>query len=127
MIAVEETETLAILSAAASILIFVSTFPQVRQTWKTKLTRDNNLWNLIFCVGGLAVWTTYAAVSFQWIFVIGDGVDMVLWGSVLFVKVQNVRAGRESPQRVFKSEYCRKHGHIYYDEERCLICNGEKK
>jgi uncharacterized protein with PQ loop repeat len=84
-----------ILSSVASILIFCSTFPQMRQTLKTRLTRDLNLMNLIFCVSGLTVWTTYAAVTWQPIFVIGDGVDTAMWATVLVIKVTNVVKRRE--------------------------------
>ena len=79
-----------VLSTAASVAIFISTFPQARQTFRTRLTRDLSLVNLIACVGGLSLWTSYAIVTWQPIFAIGDGVDMALWGTVLYFKVRNV-------------------------------------
>lgn len=121
--------TAEILSTAASILIFASTFPQIRQTLRTRLTRDLSLVNLIMCVAGLSVWTTYAVYTFQPIFAIGDGVDMAMWATVLAIKVNNVVKKKEGPKKeiTYKSEYCRKNSHIYFGKfDRCLICNEEK-
>ena len=93
MIAIAE-----ILSAVASLLILSSTFPQAFQTMKTRMTRDISMKFLSICVCGQIMWTTYAIVTHQPIFIIGEGVDMVLWAVVLTIKIFNVRKGKEEKE-----------------------------
>lgn len=85
-----------LLAGGASIAIWISTAPQMRYTIKKRTTRDNDFYNLVFCVGGLAIWTTYAAYTEQWIFAIGDGVDMSMWATVLAVKANNIYHKRDT-------------------------------
>ena len=93
MIAIAE-----ILSAVASLLILSSTFPQAFQTMKTRMTRDISMKFLSICVCGQIMWTTYAIVTHQPIFIIGESVDMVLWAVVLTIKIFNVRKGKEEEE-----------------------------
>jgi uncharacterized protein with PQ loop repeat len=126
MLTTDDT-TLAVLSGAASVLIWMSTGPQAYQTLKTRLTRDLSLMNLVFCVLGLSLWTAFAILIEQWIFMVGDGVDMAMWSSVLAVKVNNVIKKNEK-NIIFKDgSFCQKFGHIYLGKwHKCLICNEEK-
>lgn len=99
MIAIAE-----ILSAAASLLILSSTFPQAFQTMKTRMTRDISMKFLSICVCGQITWTAYAIATHQPIFIIGEGVDMALWAVVLTIKLLNVRKGKEEEEQ--KEQQC---------------------
>lgn len=83
-----------VISAIASCLILSSTFPQFYQTVKTRLTRDLSIKFLFLCVSGQVAWVVYAVVTYQPVFIVGEGVDMGLWAAVLIIAVINVRRER---------------------------------
>lgn len=77
------------------ILVVVSTFPQVIQTLTTGLTRDINLYLLIFAVAGIGAYSYYAWRTGQRIFAVADGVDCAMWCVVLAMKVSNIMNGTD--------------------------------
>ena len=123
------TDDITLAVTLGGIFVLCSTFPQVIQTLRTRKTRDINLFLTIFAIGGLAFYVYYAIRTSQWIFAIADGIDMNMWAVVLTIKLNNVVKKREIPEKeiVYKSEYCRKNGHIHMRKfSRCLICDEEK-
>lgn len=77
------------------VLVTASTFPQVIQTLMTGLTRDINLYLLIFAVVGIAAYVYYATKTRQWIFAVCDGIDCIMWCVVLAMKVNNLMNGTD--------------------------------
>lgn len=80
-----------ILSAIASVLILSSTFPQFYHTLKTRLTRDLSIKFLTVCVAGQTAWTVYAIYVNQPVFIVGEGLDTVLWATILVIAIMNFR------------------------------------
>jgi uncharacterized protein with PQ loop repeat len=78
------------------ILVVVSTFPQVVQTLVTGLTRDINLYLIIFAIVGIGSYVYYAVRTRQWIFAIADGIDCIMWSIVLVMKVNNIINGTDN-------------------------------
>ena len=77
------------------VLVTASTFPQVVQTLRTGLTRDINLYLIIFAIAGIASYVYYAARTRQWIFAVADGIDCAMWSIVLVMKVNNILNGTD--------------------------------
>lgn len=77
------------------ILVTASTFPQVVQTLATGLTRDINLYLIIFAIAGIASYVYYAVKTKQWIFAVADGIDCSMWSIVLVMKVSNIMNGTD--------------------------------
>lgn len=111
------------------ICVLLSTGPQMIHTLRSRKTRDVDFLLALFGIIGVAFYLYYGIKTQQWIWVIADGIDMSMWVVVLAIKFNNVYIRRvEIPEKdiVYKSEYCRKHGH-YVDRQftRCLICDEE--
>lgn len=75
------------------IFVLASTFPQVIQTVVTGLTRDINLYLIVFAIVGIAAYAYYAVRTRQWIFAIADSIDCIMWSIVLVIKVDNIMKG----------------------------------
>lgn len=77
------------------IFVLLSTFPQVIQTVVTGLTRDINLYLIVFAIVGIAAYAYYAVRTRQWIFAIADSIDCIMWSVVLVIKVNNIMNGTD--------------------------------
>ena len=77
------------------ICVLLSTFPQVIQTLVTGLTRDINLYLIIFAIVGIAAYAYYATRTKQWIFAVADGIDCIMWSIVLAIKIKNIMYGTD--------------------------------
>ena len=80
---------------AGGVLVIASTFPQMVQTLTTGLTRDINLFLLIFAIAGIGFYVYYATRTRQWVFAIADGIDCAMWSVVLIMKVNNIMNGTD--------------------------------
>ena len=80
---------------AGGILVLASTLPQVIQTLVTGLTRDINLYLIIFAIAGIGSYAYYAVRTKQWIFAVADSIDAIMWTIVLAMKISNIINGRD--------------------------------
>ena len=78
-----------------SLFVVCSTFPEMMQVLRSRLTRDVNLYLLVFAIVGLAFYVHGAYQIQQWAFFIGDSIDLSMWSVVLYIKLKNVYKGRE--------------------------------
>lgn len=79
-----------IVTASAVTLTAASSFPQMLKTWKTKSTRDLSLTFMLVLISGLSLWQIYTILRHDLIFQIGNAVSLLLWGSILAMKLVNV-------------------------------------
>lgn len=72
----------------AGVLTTLSFLPQVRQTWKTKSTKDISLpMFLSFCTGVL-LWLVYGVMIHSLPVMLANGVTFVLSGAILIMKLK---------------------------------------
>ena len=70
----------------APVLMTLSFLPQVRQTWRTKSTKDISLpMFLSFCTGVL-LWLVYGMMIHSLPVMLANGVTFVLSGAILIMK-----------------------------------------
>lgn len=72
----------------AGVLTTLSFLPQVRQTWRTKSTKDISLpMFLSFCTGVL-LWLVYGTMIHSLPVMLANGVTFVLSGAILIMKLK---------------------------------------
>jgi MtN3 and saliva related transmembrane protein len=72
----------------AGILTTLSFLPQVRQSWRTKSTKDISLpMFLSFCIGVL-LWLVYGIMIHSLPVMLANGVTLVLSGAILMMKLK---------------------------------------
>lgn len=72
----------------AGVLTTLSFLPQVRQTWRTKSTKDISLpMFLSFCTGVL-LWLVYGMMIHSLPVMLANGVTFVLSGAILIMKLK---------------------------------------
>lgn len=72
----------------AGVLTTLSFVPQVRQTWRTKSTKDISLpMFLAFCTGVL-LWLIYGIMIQSMPVMLANGVTLVLSGAILIMKLR---------------------------------------
>lgn len=72
----------------AGVLTTLSFLPQVRQTWRTKSTKDISLpMFLSFCTGVL-LWLVYGVMIHSLPVMLANGVTFVLSGAILIMKLK---------------------------------------
>lgn len=72
----------------AGILTTIAFLPQVRQTWRTKSTKDISLrMFLTFCTGVL-LWFIYGFMIHSLPVMLANGVTFVLAGAILVMKLK---------------------------------------
>jgi MtN3 and saliva related transmembrane protein len=72
----------------AGVLTTLSFLPQVRQTWRTKSTKDISLpMFLSFCTGVL-LWLVYGMMIHSLPVILANGVTFVLSGAILIMKLK---------------------------------------
>lgn len=70
---------------------FCTTFafvPQVVQTWKTRDTTGISLAMYVIFVVGVALWSTYGFLTFDWPVALANLLVFFLAGSILILKLQ---------------------------------------
>jgi MtN3 and saliva related transmembrane protein len=80
------------LGIVATILSTVSLMPQVIRTWRTRSTDDISTAWLLVALVAMAVWIAYGSLIDAPAVILVNVVSVFQCGSILFVKVQNLRA-----------------------------------
>jgi MtN3 and saliva related transmembrane protein len=80
------------LGIAATILSTVSLMPQVVRTWRTRSTDDISVVWLLVALVAMAVWIAYGSLIDAPAVILVNVLSVFQCGSILFVKVRNMRA-----------------------------------
>jgi MtN3 and saliva related transmembrane protein len=80
------------LGIAATILSTVSLMPQVVRTWRTRSTDDISVVWLLVALAAMAVWIAYGSLINAPAVILVNVLSVFQCGSILFIKVQNLRA-----------------------------------
>jgi MtN3 and saliva related transmembrane protein len=78
----------------AGLLTTLSCVPQVVKSWRSRSVHDLSLIMLLMLTAGLVFWIAYGLTRRDWPILWTNGVSLVLWSSLLAMKVREVvRAG----------------------------------
>ena len=80
------------LGIVATILSTVSLMPQVVRTWRTRSTDDISVVWLLVALAAMGVWIAYGILIDAPAVILVNVLSVFQCGSILFVKVQNLRA-----------------------------------
>ena len=81
----------------AGMLTTAAFVPQVLKTWRDRSTADLSLaMYLAFCCGVL-LWLVYGLMLDAWPVVMANAATLVLAGTILVIKLQQVAAEKKSP------------------------------
>jgi MtN3 and saliva related transmembrane protein len=83
---------ISVLGIVATILSTVSLMPQVIRTWRTRSTDDISAAWLLVALVAMAVWIAYGSLIDAPAVILVNVLSVFQCGSILFVKVQNLRA-----------------------------------
>jgi MtN3 and saliva related transmembrane protein len=72
----------------AGVLTTLSFLPQVRQTWRTKSTKDISLPMLLSFCTGVLLWLVYGIMISSLPVMLANGVTFVLSGAILMMKLK---------------------------------------
>jgi MtN3 and saliva related transmembrane protein len=87
-----------VLGIVATILSTVSLMPQVIRTWRTRSTDDISIAWLLVALAAMAVWIVYASLIDAPAVILVNVLSVFQCGSILFIKVQNIRAAAAQPR-----------------------------
>jgi MtN3 and saliva related transmembrane protein len=79
---------LTFLGLAAALCTTASFVPQVVKTWRTRSTADISLGMYLVLVFGTVLWLAYGVLLEDVPLIVGNGITLVLAGSVLFFKLR---------------------------------------
>lgn len=85
---------LELLGYAAGCLSTMSCLPQVVKSWRTRSVGDLSLVMLLMLVAGLMLWIAYGVARRNGPIVLWNSVSLVLWSSLLVLKLRSPRAPR---------------------------------
>lgn len=77
-----------IIGFIAAILTTSAGLPQLFKTIKTKKTRDISLKFLVVMNSGIFLWMIYGLLIKSWPLIIANGVTVVIWTVILFLKIK---------------------------------------
>ena len=83
---------ISVLGIVATILSTVSLMPQVIRTWRTRSTDDISAAWLLVALVAMAVWIAYGSLIDARAVILVNVLSVFQCGSILFIKVQNLRA-----------------------------------
>lgn len=72
----------------AALLTTLSFLPQVRQTWRTKSTKDISLPMFLAFSTGVLLWLVYGIMIHSLPVILANGVTFVLSGAILIMKLK---------------------------------------
>lgn len=81
----EVTEAIGLM---AGVLTTLSFLPQVRQTWRTKSTKDISLPMFLAFCSGVLLWLIYGIMIHSLPVMLANGVTLVLSGAILMMKLK---------------------------------------
>ncbi|MFA5105555.1 MAG: SemiSWEET family transporter [Candidatus Micrarchaeia archaeon] len=81
-------EYIDVLGYVAGILVVISLLPQAMQSWKTKSTKDINLWRYVIYVTGLVLWIAYALIIGNGPVAVMNFIGLALAASILYLKLK---------------------------------------
>ncbi len=74
-----------LIAAACTTLAFL---PQAIKTWRTRSTADLSLPMFLLMTFGVALWMVYGLILGDWPLIIGNGLTLLLSGSILYCKLR---------------------------------------
>jgi len=83
---------ISVLGIVATALSTVSLMPQVIRTWRTRSTDDISAAWLLVALAAMAVWIAYGSLIDAPAVILVNVLSVFQCGSILFIKVQNMRA-----------------------------------
>ena len=83
---------ISVLGIVATILSTVSLMPQVIRTWRTRSTDDISAAWLLVALVAMAVWIAYGSLIDAPAVILVNVLSVFQCSSILFIKVQNLRA-----------------------------------
>jgi MtN3 and saliva related transmembrane protein len=86
------------LGIVGTVLSTVSLMPQVIRTWRTRSTDDISAAWLLVALVAMAVWITYGSLIDAPAVILVNVLSVFQCGSILFIKVQNMRAATAKPR-----------------------------
>jgi MtN3 and saliva related transmembrane protein len=81
------------LGYVAGFLTTMSCVPQVVKSWRSRSVHDLSLVMLLMLTTGLVFWIAYGVRRDDWPIMLTNGTSLVLWSSLLWLKVRELRAG----------------------------------
>jgi MtN3 and saliva related transmembrane protein len=86
-------DSIELLGLAAALLTTFAFLPQAVKTWRTRSADDFSLPTLLMLVVGVAMWTIYGVMRAAPSVWLGNGITMILAGSILTVKLRRAPPG----------------------------------
>ena len=83
---------ISVLGIVGTVLSTVSLMPQVVRTWRTRSTDDISAAWLLVALIAMAVWIAYGSLIEAPAIILVNILSVLQCGSILFIKVQNMRA-----------------------------------
>lgn len=77
----------------AGFLTTMSCVPQVVKSWRSRSVHDLSLVMLLMLTSGLVFWIAYGVRRGDWPILLTNGTSLLLWSSLLWLKVRDLRAG----------------------------------
>ena len=77
-----------VLGLAAAAMTTAAFLPQAIKTWRTRQTRDISLGMFLTLCLGIILWLVYGFLRGDLPLVLGNGVTLVLAGTILFFKLK---------------------------------------
>ena len=84
-------DTIGTLAGTLTTLAFL---PQIVRTWKTGSARDISLVTFVLFSVGVLLWLIYGILLHALPVVVANGITLLLSGSILALKLQDLRAAR---------------------------------
>jgi MtN3 and saliva related transmembrane protein len=75
----------------AGLLTTFATVPQVVKSWRSRSVQDLSLPMLVLLSVGLVCWFVYGWLRTDWPVVLANGFTLLLWGSLLWLKIRERR------------------------------------
>ena len=79
------------LGYAAGLLTTISCVPQVVKSWRTRSVHDLSVVMLAMLTTGLLLWIAYGFTRRDWPILLTNGVSLLLWSSLLWLKLRELR------------------------------------
>lgn len=91
-----EFNILDLIGYVATILIAISSLPQVIKTIKTRSTKGISLLMFIILFVGNVLWMTYGIVLKNLPMIVGNAVSIVLYAIMITFKIVNIARGKDT-------------------------------
>jgi MtN3 and saliva related transmembrane protein len=75
----------------AGLLTTLSCVPQVVKSWRTRSVHDLSIVMLVMLSAGLMFWIVYGIERDDWPILLTNGVSLLLWISLLWLKLREPR------------------------------------